>query len=631
MSDEGGAAAHLQLGLMNQRNGWHRKAADCFRQAAQADPAASHPQLLLIAALLDSGQADDASAALDSLLSRPPSDRGAEPALTALGASFRTHDRLAEAARCYTAAAERSSDDALTHQRLGVVELLLHHPAEALSALDRAVALDASSAVSHHNRGVALMTFRRGTEAIAAFTRALEIDPEHVEARTLRMFLLARDCDWDLLEREDIARVPGMGTTTGIVSPFALLSFEDHPERHRLRAVRYAAARCPTEWPAPARPKERPVKLRLGYVSADFRNHAMVHLAGRMFELHNRDRFELHGYALGPPSNDIARQRMVRTFDHFIDVEALSDEAIVARARADGIDIAIDLLGHTQGSRLGIFARRAAAVQINFLGFPGTSGAPFIDYIVVDRVVVPPEHRSAITERLITLPHTYQPSDNQRVISARHFTRASEDLPETGFIFCCFNNSYKIKPREFGIWMRLLREVDNSVLWLVAGTAEARANLRSAAAVLGIDPDRLRFAKPVPVADHLARSRLADLFLDTFVYNAHTTASDALWVGLPVLTKIGSSFASRVAASLLAAIGLSELVTTSEQQYFELALALACDPARLAKIRARLAANFATQPLFDSAHFTRSIEAGYEAAYQRFFDGMPPADICVEL
>jgi predicted O-linked N-acetylglucosamine transferase (SPINDLY family) len=369
--------------------------------------------------------------------------------------------------------------------------------------------------------------------------------------------------------------------------------------------------------------------LRIGYFSADFRNHAMVHLAGRLFELHDRERFSIHAYALGPPSKDLARQRVRRAFDSFEEVDQFGDEEIAARARADGIDIAVDLMGYTEGSRIGIFAHRAAPVQVNFLGYPGTSGAPFMDYIVADPVVVGPAQRDSYSERLIRLPHTYLPADDQQTFPVGSQTRADAGLPDQGFVFCRFNNSYKIKPAEFSIWMRLLGEVDGSVLWLLASSPRMQANLRDAAARAGIDPARLVFAAAVPMPEHLARHRFADLFVDTFHYNAHTTASDALLTGLPLVTKAGSGFAARVAASLLHAAGLEELVAGSDDEYFELARDLAIDPVRVSEIRARLKANRQTMPFFDSAGFTRHIENGFEQAYQLFLDGKQPEDIIV--
>ena len=632
MSAAVGAKAQLEIGLMSAGNGWYSKAIDCFRAVVELEPANASAYSFLAAALIELDRLDEAKDAIDNAIAHGHGDatveRGLGQALAKLGGALRKVGRFAEAGDCFAAATEREPDDALAHQRVGIILLLQNQLEPALAAFERSVKLDPTLAPTFHNLGVVLTRLGRVDEAIAALTKALELQPDHHQARAQRMFLLARNCDWALLD-EDLAQLPEMGTSNRAVSPFMMLSFEDHPARHRLRSELHASSFDQRPAPLPARPEARPEKLRIGYFSADFRNHAMVHLAGRMFELHDRDRFSIHGYALGPPSQDLARKRMIGAFDSFTDVEPMGDDAIAAKARDERIDIAVDLLGYTEGCRPGIFAHRVAPVQVSFLGYPGTSGAPFFDYLIADPMVIPNEFREAYSERLITLPFTYQPSDNQRRITERPITRAEAGLPERGFVFCCFNNSYKIKPTEFAIWMRLLAMVEGSVLWLIAGSARTQDNLRAAATSNGVDPERLVFARPVPVADHLARHRLADLFVDTFHYNAHTTASDALWAGLPLVTKAGSGFAARVAASLLTAIGLDDLITTSDEQYFALALELARNPVKLAAIRERLAANRQTMPLFDSEQFTRHIEAGYEAAFQRFLEGKPPADITV--
>ena len=629
----GTAKLQLELGLKSADNGWYAKAVDSFRAVVELEPANASAYLLLAAALIELDRLDEAKGAIDSAIVKGQVDATVEckigPVLAKLGGALRKVGRIAEAGDCFTAAAERDPDDAHAHQRCGIILLLQGRPELALTAFERSIKLDPTIAQSFHNLGVALTGVGRIDEAIAALTKALELRPDHLNARAQRMFLLARNCDWALLD-EDLARVRELGLSTGAVSPFMMLSFEDHPARHRQRAENYVAALCPQVAPVPPPPIVRPQKLSLGYFSADFRNHAMVHLAGRIFELHDRDRFTVHAYSFGPPTDDLSRRRMIRAFDSFTDVSAMSDEAVVAKARADGIDVAIDLLGHTEGSRMGIFARRAAPVQVNWLGFPGTSGAPFIDYMVADPMVVADEHRSSYCERLITLPFTYQPSDDRRMIAARPASRADVGLPDQAFVFCCFNNSYKLKPVEFAIWMRLLKAIDGSLLWLAAGSVRSQDNLRAAALQQGVDPERLVFAESRPVAEHLARCRLADLFVDTFHYNAHTTASDALWAGLPLITMAGQGFATRVAASLLHAVGLDELITTTEEAYFDLSLELARDPVKLAAIRAKLAANRLALPLFDSERFTRHIEAGYEAAYRAYFEGRPPGDIRID-
>lgn len=632
MTGTGVAAAQIALGLLNARNGQVDKAAACFREAIALDPASAQAHHCLGIALLDLALPEEAISALERAMSADPARAEVTAhlalALKAYGAERRQAGRIAEAGDLFARAATLDPADAEAHHRHGVMSFLLHRYQDALTPLERAARLDPTSAQIHYNLGITLAALRRSEEALAAFNRALANNPDHGLARTERLFLHARECDWTAIE-DDMPRVAAMGIDGPALPPFAMLPLEDDPPRHRQRSERYIAALRLPQAPVPARPATRPERLRVGYFSADFRNHATMHLAGRMFALHDRERFSIHGYALGAPSNDVVRRRVKRTFDAFADVDRLDDQAIAALARADGIDLAIDMMGYTESSRPGIFAHRAAPLQISFLGFPGTSGAPFIDYLIADPFVIPDAERGAYSERLIRLPHSYQVNDDQRIISSTLVTRHDAGLPGQGFVFCCFNNINKIKPPEFALWMRLLGDVEGSVLWLLAGSPTSRANLRAAAERLGVDPSRLVFAPPVPLADHLARQRLADLFLDTFHYNAHTTASDALWAGLPLVTKAGRGFAARVAASLLHAVGLDELITTTDEAYFDLALALARDPVKLAAVRSKLAANRLTMPLFDSALFVRHIESGYDAAYQRFFDGQAPADINV--
>ena len=368
-------------------------------------------------------------------------------------------------------------------------------------------------------------------------------------------------------------------------------------------------------------------RIRVGYFSADVHNHATMYLTLRLFERHDSERFAITLYSYGGKRDAAVDTRLAATPTRYRDVHALSDAEIVALARADGLDIAVDLNGYTKGARSGLFAARLAPVQINYLAFASTMGAPFIDYIVADPVLIPDSHRGYYTEAVITLPDSYQPTDETRPIAEDASSRRDHGLPEAGTVFCAFNANHKIQPRDFAIWMRLLGAVEGSVLWLLRSGDRAEANLMRAASAAGIDPARLVFAPRLPHLPHLARHRHADLFLDTFAYNAHTTASDALWAGLPLVTRIGEQFAARVAASILTAAGLPELITRSDAEYEALALALARDPARLAALRTKLAAGKASAPLFDSLRYTRHLEAAYEAAHKRRIDGKPPAPI----
>jgi predicted O-linked N-acetylglucosamine transferase (SPINDLY family) len=349
-----------------------------------------------------------------------------------------------------------------------------------------------------------------------------------------------------------------------------------------------------------------------------------------MFEHHDRSRFEVSAISFGPDDRSAMRTRLLKAFDRFVDVQAKSANEIANLVRAMEIDIAVDLNGYTQRSRTGIVALRPAPLQVNYLGYPGTMGAPYIDYIVADKTLIPSDHQRCYAEKIVYLPHSYQANDSKRCISDLQVTRAEAGLPERGLVFCSFNNSYKITPDVFSIWMRLLQQNDGSVLWLLAGNATAPDNLRAESSKRGVSPERLVFAPKMSIEDHLARHRLADLFLDTLPYNSHTTASDALWAGVPVVTCLGATFAGRVAASLLTAAGLSELVTQSLEDYEVLVLRLAREPSLLASIKSKLASNRDTCPLFDTPGFTRHIEAAYSKMWQRHLRGELPAAFVIE-
>jgi predicted O-linked N-acetylglucosamine transferase (SPINDLY family) len=367
----------------------------------------------------------------------------------------------------------------------------------------------------------------------------------------------------------------------------------------------------------------------VGYFSADFFEHATSFLMAEMFEKHDKTRFELMAFSFGPPTQDEMHKRLTRAFDTFVDVRDQSDDRIAVLAKEMEIDIAVDLKGYTAGSRPGIFARRAAPIQVNYLGYPGTMGADFMDYLLADPTLIPISEQVHYTEKIAYLPDTYQPNDTRRRISGRQFTRTEAGLPDVGFVFCCFNNSFKIMPDTFECWMRILRQVEGGVLWLLEDNSAAAENLKREATSRGIDPNRLVFAKRVAPDEHLARHRLADLFLDTLPCNAHTTASDALWSGLPVLTQLGQTFAGRVAASLLTAIDLPELITANSTDYETLAVQLASDPSNLARIRQKLAQNRSSKPLFDIERFTRNIEAAYSGMIKRHRAGLHPDHLYV--
>jgi predicted O-linked N-acetylglucosamine transferase (SPINDLY family) len=372
-------------------------------------------------------------------------------------------------------------------------------------------------------------------------------------------------------------------------------------------------------------------KIRVGYVSADFRHHAVSYLAAGLFESHDKTKFETTAISIGPNETSEIRQRLERAFDQFVDANAWVDDEIAALVRKEEIDILVDLGGFTRDARTRIFAQRPAPIQVNYLGYPSTMGADYIDYLMADHTLIPSKQLRYYAEKIVYLPNCYQVNDAKRHISGTRFTRGECGLPENGFIFCCFNNTYKIIPSVFDCWSRILSQIDGSVLWLLEDNISATYNLKREAAARGVNPSRLVFAPRTAPPEHLARCQLADLFLDTSPYNGHTTASDALWAGVPVLTQIGETFAGRVAASLLTAVGLPELITNTPRGYEDLAIQLATNPAKLAAIKSKLAGNRLTTPLFNTQLSTRHIEAAYTAMYERYQSKLPPDHIYVSL
>ena len=501
----------------------------------------------------------------------------------------------------------------------------------AIESYDKAVSINPDYAEAWVNRGNVLNDLKQYQAALDSYERAMTIDADYKFLRGMLLHTRMQICDWRDAESQaaELLRKIEHGACTA--PPFAVLAVSASLPLQRKAAVTWVRDRHPIdlELGAIAR-RTKKEKTRLGYFSMDFRNHPVSHLTAGLFETHDRSKFEVYAFSFGPDTRDEMRTRLEGAFDRFLDVRTKSDRDIAALAREMEIDIAVDLAGFTSDSRTGIFALRAAPLQINYLGYPGTMAAPYMDYLIADRQVVPDEYRTHYAEKIVQLP-SFLANDNKRPVSDRVFTREELDLPAAGFVFCCFNNHYKITPTIFDVWMRILKKVDGSVLWLSEENALAPANLRKEALLRGVAPQRLVFAKKIPLlAEHLARHRAADLFIDTLPYNAHTTASDALWAGLPVLTCTGQSFASRVAASLLNAIDLPELITSTQQDYEALAIELATNPERLDAIRHKLARNRLSTPLFDTQRFTRNIEAAYTQMVERYHAGLPPDHIRID-
>lgn len=527
-----------------------------------------------------------------------------------LGSVLAQTGRMEEAAAAFRQAIEVAPEYPEAHNNLANVYQMTGDLEAAAASYNRALRLNPEYAEAHRNLASALWRLGRMREAAAALSRAVSIDSGYIEAVALLVHQLKQMCEWSMLDELTGQLIRAVEDGSGAVNPFVFLTLETTPRQQRLCAEQWAQTmRLAVK--GTARPVEDRERITVGYLSADFQESAMAHLITEMIELHDRSRFRIVGYSYGADDGSAARRRLLDAFDLFVDHEHASHAETAARIRADGVDILVDLMGYTMDARPEILAMRPAPVQVSYLGYPGTMGTRAIDYIVVDRFVVPAEQQEYFTETLVALPHCYQVNDRQRQI-ARPGSRTEYGLPDDGFVFCCFNSPHKITPAIFDIWMRLLAQVPGSVLWLLAASEIAMENLRREAdARLQCGSERLIFAPVLANAEHLARFAMADLFLDTLPYNAHTLTSDALWGGCPVLTATGETFASRVAGSLLHAAGLPELVTPTLAEYEAAALRLAGDREELAALRARTEKNRMTAPLFDTPRFTRDMEAAF--------------------
>jgi predicted O-linked N-acetylglucosamine transferase (SPINDLY family) len=556
---------------------------------------------------------------------RPEAHNNRAMALTSL-------HRFDEAIVSATQAIALRQDYAEAHNNLGAALHGTGQLARAAGAFQRAIALQPGYHKAHANLGAVLQQLGRLEDALSAFERALELAPDAPELAGLVLHLRMRLCRWSAVSEQVQSIREQLEKGIAATPPFALLSVVDDPALHRA-----AASLAARKWTAQlANPEYSAVdlgdggKIRIGYFSADFFNHATTHLICGLIAEHDRRRFEVIGFSLGTRRDDPDAQRIRGAFDRFIECHGTADADVAQQARALNLDIAIDLKGYTQDARPGIFAAGAAPVQVNFLGYPGTMAAPFMHYLIADDVLVPQVHRSKYDEAVVFMPHSYQVNDSSRSRPGRERcpSRSALGLPEAAFVYCCFNNSFKITPEVFEGWMRILTAVDHSVLWLLADNAGMEINLRAEAAKRAVDPARLVFAPRVSTEEHLVRHHAADLFLDTTPYNAHTTASDALWMSLPVVTRLGESFPARVAASLLRAVGLAELVTRSQGEYEALAISLADKhDGRLAAIRSTLEQRHAALPLFDTRQYARHLESAFETMIEIERRGETPHDI----
>ncbi len=636
------------------RSGNLAQAETLYGRILAADPAHFPARHMLGVLAAQAGRVDEALELIAGALARNPDDAGA---LVNFGNVLCLKGRFEEAAASYERALSLRPDadvfKSRGHALQGAGRLT-----EALASYRQALALNPSDVQSLYKQGVVLGELGRIDEAMASYDRVLALEPRHVEALNNRGYLwwLNRKdyanaiadlervqvldpglaygagavqhlkmyaADWREFEKNETALVEGVRAGARVARPFMFQALSDNVQDLQACARTYASDLFAPVTAEPHDPasRARRAKIRLGYLSGEFREQATAILMAGLYERHDRSCFEVIAIDNGSADSSAMSGRLKQAFDRWIDIGALADAQAAAKIRAAEIDILVNLNGWFGKHRMGVFARRAAPVQVNYLGFPGTLGAPYMDYIIADRVVIPEDQERFYDEAVVTLPSSYQANDDRGRAIAQRPTRAEAGLPERGFVFCNFNQSYKLTPDGFASWMRILKRVDGSVLWLLDAVAPFALNIREQAQSHGVAGSRILFAPDRPPAEHLARLSLADLFLDSLPYNAHTTASDALWAGVPLLTRRGTAFPGLVAASLLEAARLPELVTQTLEDYETLAVALATDPAALAAVKRKLTRNCS---LFDTDLFRRGIETVYRKMWQAWLAGEKP-------
>ena len=645
--------AWLSYGKSASNLGRHDDALACYSSALSLMPDYAEALLNKGATLKELKKYEEAINFAEQALKINPDLAGA---WSNKGSALKELKRYDEALAHYDKALSLKPDYHEAWVNKGATLHLLKHYDEALAHYDKALSLKPDYAESWSNKALTLNQLKHFDEALAHYDKALSLKPDYAEgwsnkALTLnqlkrydeviahydKALSLKSDIDWvygDFFQTkmkicswsglaeslEDISKK--VAANEKVIIPFPLLALNDDSVLHKKCSEIYIQDKYPLNpilGPLPKRPKNE--KIRIGYFSADFRDHPVSFLTTELYEIHDRSKFEIIAFSFGVDDKSPTRLRLSQAFNQFIDAGNMSEIEIAKLARDLQIDIAVDLGGHTQDSRTGIFANRAAPIQISYIGYLGTMGAEYYDYLLADETIIPDGLQKFYSEKIAYLP-SYQANDRKRVISERIFTRQELGLPDHGFIFCCFNNNYKILPATFDGWMRILNAVEGSVLFLYADNEWAKANLIDEASLRGVDSARLVFGGRIPTEEYLARYRVCDLFLDTFPYNAGTTASDALWAGLPVLSLMGQSFASRVAASLLNAIGLPELITNAQEEYEALAIKLAKNPQKLLDIKLKLANNRLSTPLFDTPLFTKNLETAYIKMYEQYQAGL---------
>lgn len=625
------AEAHHNHGNTSMELGDAAAAVASFGRAIAARPGYAEAFNNQAHALAAMGRAAEALRAVDDSLALKPDNASAHTNRGNILAGLRRFD---DALAAFGRATQLDpADPAPLANRGGVLMELKRHD-EAIEDLDRAIALDPGHADAYENRANAAAGAKRRLESVAYFERLYALAPDYpfVPGNLLHAKMLCSD--WDGIEALSAVIREGLQARRPVVEPFGYQGIAAD-EADLLACAEIFAAR---EFPQVAAPAAEDAVsapgeiITIGYLCGEFRQHATSILLCGVYEAHDRSRFRLVALDNGigdTQGGDDYRRRIEAAFDTIVDISHLGDDEAAQRIAQEKIDILVNLNGYFGDGRLGVFARRPARVQVNYLGFPGTIGAPYIDYLIADETVIPAASRAHYTEKVVWLPHSYQANDDRRAIATQAPTRGEQGLPAQAFVYCCFNNNYKITPGTFGVWMRILQRTPGSCLWLLEDDAVVAANLRREATARGVDGARLVFSARLAPAEHLARHRLADLFLDTLPYNAHTTASDALWAGLPVLAQTGNTFPGRVTTSLLRALGLDDLAVATAQAYEDLAVHLATDAQALSGVRARLHAARTEAPLFDTTRFTRHLEAAYVEMVRRDRAGEAPGHFSI--
>ncbi len=621
------AEAYCNLGNAQKLSGHLAEALAAFERALQLKPDYPEAHLGRGASLHGQGRLLAAISCYQQVLGLKPDYAEAH---WNLGNALREAGQLAEAVAALQRGVELQPSDSMLQLHLGMALKQSGCLAEAQGVFEGIIQREPGLAEAHGNLGVVLQEQGKFDEAIASYSRALELKADFDEALAQQVYQKFQICDWEGVDDQAARVVNAAIQPDSRISPFLVLNLSSSAAEQLAVAQQWAERIQETCRAAPfAFNPSRKSRLTIGYLSGDFRDHPVANLAVELFERHDRSRFVVNAYSFGPDDGTPIRDRLKQAFDQFVEVGSLSYQQIAEKIHTDGVDILIDMMGYTRSARSQIMALRPAPIQVNYLGYPGTMGAEFIDYVVVDDFVVPSDQQQHFAERLVHLPGTFFVNDSQRPFGEEP-TRGKAGLPEDGFVFCCFNQARKIRPQVYDVWMRLLSRVSGSVLWLPKPNRFALANLVKETRSRGIDPQRVIFAEKTPtLAEHLARLRCADLFLDTWPYNAHATASDALSAGCPLVTFAGETFVSRVAGSLLRVLGLSELVAASPERYEQLAFELACDTGRRTAVREKLAAANATSRLYSGAQLARHLEAAYTRMWEIRLDGGRPQPITI--